>query len=123
MRHIHTSFVSRHLVKRGNTKYCAHLHHTLAALKSYFPASLVAPMPNSEQINHPLSHHNHTYTKSTTNHIQHHYAPFVTHTHTTHIISSSAPTYAPRCHHWIYGQTPGSDGAARVNGLGRQQTT
>ena len=27
------------------TKYCAHLHHILAALKRNFPASLVAPLP------------------------------------------------------------------------------
>ena len=32
-----------------------------------------------------------------------------THTHTTNIISSTASTYAPRCHPWICGQTlPGS---------------
>ena len=37
------------------TKYCAHLHHTLAALKRCFPASL-----NSEQINHPSSNNNYT---------------------------------------------------------------
>ena len=30
--------------------------------------------------------------------------------HTTYIISSSAPTYAPRFHPWIYGQTQPSDG-------------
>ena len=47
-----------------------------AALKRYFPDSLVAPMSNSEQINYTFS--NHTYTKSTPNHIHHHYAPFVT---------------------------------------------
>ena len=27
-------------------------------------------------------------------------------THTTHIISSTAPTYTPHCHPWIYGQNP-----------------
>ena len=59
------------------TKYCAHLHHTLAAMKRHL---LVAPLPNSEQINHPFS--NHTYTMSTLTHIHHHYASFVTHTHT-----------------------------------------
>ena len=72
------------------TKYCAHLHHTLAALKRDFPDSLVAPLPNSEQTNLPSS--NHTYTKSMPKHIHHHYAPSVTSTHTTHIISSTAPT-------------------------------
>ena len=96
MRHIHTSIVSRHL--EAIIKYCAHLHHTLAALKTDFPASLIAPLPNSEQTN--LSSSNHTYTKSTPNHIHHHYAPFATLTHTTHTISSTAPTYAPHCHPW-----------------------
>ena len=37
------------------TKYYTHLHHTLAALERYFPASLVATLPNSEQINLPSS--------------------------------------------------------------------
>ena len=31
-------------------------------------------------------------------HIHHHYAPSLTSTHTTHIISSTAPIYAPHCH-------------------------
>ena len=48
MPHIHTSIVSRHLSQEAMTKYCAHLHHTLAAPKRYFPASLVAPLPNSK---------------------------------------------------------------------------
>ena len=90
------------------TKYCAHLHHTLAALKGYFPVSLVAPLSNSEQINH-------TYTKSTLKHIHHHYAPSVTSTHTTHIISLTAPTYGPHCHPWICGQ---SDWWARSDMIG-----
>ena len=84
--------------------HCAHLHHTLAALKRDFPASFVAPLPNSEQTNLPSS--NHTYTKSTTKHIHHHYAPSITSIHTTHIISSAAPTYTPHCHPWICGQIP-----------------
>ena len=84
-------------------KYCAHLYHTLAALKRDFPASLVAHLPNSEQISLPQIN---TYTKSTPKHIHHHYAPSVTSTHTTHIISSTAPTYAPHCHPWICGQSP-----------------
>ena len=84
-------------------KYCAHLHHTLAALQRYSPDSLVTLLPNSEQRNHPSS--NLIYTKSTPNHIHHHYVPSVTLIHTTHIISSPAPTYAPHCHPWIYGRT------------------
>ena len=43
------------LPQRAITKYCAHLHHTLATLKRYFNASVVAPLPNSEEIN-SLSH-------------------------------------------------------------------
>ena len=124
--------VSRHL---AITKYCAHLHHTLSAQKRYFPASLVVPLPNSEQINHL----NHIYTRSTPNHIHHHYAPSVTLIHRTHIISPTAPTYTPHCHPWIYGQTPPGDCTAgqrswlvdhkredrtpllaRVKGVGRQ---
>ena len=68
--------------QKAITKYCAHLHHTVAAQKIYFPVSLVAPLPNAEQVNHPSS--NHLYTKSTPNHIHHHYAPSVTLTHDTH---------------------------------------
>ena len=82
----------------------SHLHHTLAALKRFFHGSLAAPLPNSEQINLPSS--NHTYTTSTPNHIHHHYAPSVTITHTTHIISSTAPTYALHSHPCICGWTP-----------------
>ena len=45
----------QHLLSLGNqpqeaiTKYCAHLHRTLSALKRYFPASLVVTFLNSEQ--------------------------------------------------------------------------
>ena len=103
MRHIHTFIVSIHLPQETITQYCAHLHHTLVALKRLFPTSLFALLPNAEQINHPSSNHI-NYTKSTQNHIHQHYAPFITLTYTTHIISSTAPTY--HCHPWICGQTP-----------------
>ena len=92
------------LATRGENKTRRNLHHTLAALTRYFPASLVAPLPNSEQINPSSS--NLTYTKLTPNHIHHHFPPSVTSTHTTNIISSTAPTYAPHYHPWICGQTP-----------------
>ena len=78
MCHIHTSIISRHLTTRGNNKIMCTLHCTLAALKRYSPASLVAPLPNSEQTNLPSS--NHTYTKLTPNHIHHNYALSATHT-------------------------------------------
>ena len=57
------------LAQEAKTKYSAHFHHTLAALKGYFHASLIALLPKSEPINHPFS--NHTYTKSTPNHTHH----------------------------------------------------
>ena len=104
------SFVSSHAAPRDNKKSCAHFHHTLSAPKRSFFSSLVAPLPNSEQIYHDIS--NHTYTKSTPNHIHHHHAPFVTLTHITGIISITAPIYVPRCHPWIYGQTPPEYGTA-----------
>ena len=69
-----------------------------AILKRYFPALLVATLPNSEEINNPSSKY--TYTKSTPNHIHHHYAPSVTLTYTTHVSSSTAP----HTHHIV---TPG----------------
>ena len=99
------------------TKYCAHLHRTLAALKRYFPISFVAPLPN--------------------------YAPFVTLTHTTHIISSTSPhthhvvtpgyVDRPRQCDGTTGQMDGEAGwwttsgkiglptLARINGVGRQE--
>ena len=105
MGHIHTSIVSKFLATSGHNKILrTPPPHTLAALKRDFPASLIAPLPNSELTNLPSS--NHTYTKSTPKHIHHHYAPSATSTHTTHIIYSTAPTYAQHCHPWICGQTP-----------------
>ena len=47
-RHKNKPIVSMHLATRGNTKILAHLHHTLAAVKRYFLASFVTPLPNSE---------------------------------------------------------------------------
>ena len=57
MRHIHTPIVSRHLATRGNNKILRARHHTLAALKRDLSASVVVPLPNSEQINHTSSNH------------------------------------------------------------------
>ena len=106
MLHIHTYLLSLGIqLQEAITKYCAHLQHTLEALKRYFPTSPVSHLANTEQINHPSS--NHTYTKSTPNHIHHLYAPpFITLIYTTHIISSTTPIYAPHCHPWICGRTP-----------------
>ena len=93
MRHIHTSIVSKHLATRGNNKILCTPPPHISSSEEILPPSLVATLPNSEQINLPSS--NHTYTKSTPKHIHHHYAPSITSSHTTHIISSTAPTYAP----------------------------
>ena len=57
---------------------------------------------HDETLTLPINEH----LQSTPNHIHHHYAPSATPSHTTHTISSSAPTYAPHCHTWICGQTP-----------------
>ena len=37
-------------------------------------------------------------------------------TNTTHIISSTAPTYTPHCHQWICGQTPSEYTAGQMDG-------
>ena len=103
MRHIHTFIVSRHLATRGNNKILRTPLSHISSSEEIFPASLVVLLPNSAQINHPTS--NHTYTNSTPNHIHYHYAPSVTLTYTTRIISSTTPTYTPHCHPWICGQT------------------
>ena len=81
--HIHTSIVSGHLATRGNNKILRTPPPHISSSEEILPASLVSPLPNSEQTNHHFS--NHTYMMSTTNHTYQHHAPFVT--HTTHIIS------------------------------------
>ena len=100
MRQIHTSIVSMHLATRGNNK-----------ILRTPPPHIVAPLPNSEQINHPSSNHN--YTKSTTQHNHDHYAPFVTLTYTPHFTLSLQ--LHPHAHHIV---TPGFvDRPARVTAL------
>ena len=104
--HIHTSIVSRHLATRGNNKILRTPPPHTSSSEEILPRLTRRTLAqlSSEQTNIPSS--NHTYTKSTPKHIHHHYAPSVTSTHTTHIISSTAPTYAPHCRPWICGQTP-----------------
>ena len=104
MRHIDTSIVSRHLATRGNNKILRAPPPRISSSEEILSRITRRTLAQLEQINFPSS--NHTYTKSTPKHIHHHYAPSVTSTHTTHIISSTAPTYAPHCHPWICGQTP-----------------
>ena len=90
MCHIHTSIVSMHIATRGNNKILRtpppHISNSEEVLSRLTRRTL-----NSEQINHPSS--NHTYTVDAKIH-HYHFAPFVTLTYTTHIISSTAP----HCH-------------------------
>ena len=90
--HNNSHNVSRNLATGGNNKILRTPPPHIRSSNEILPP----PSPNSEQINHPFS--NHTYKKLTPNHIHLHNAPFVTLTHTTHIISSAAPTYASQCH-------------------------
>ena len=57
MRHIHTSFVSRHLTTRDINKILHTPPPHISSSEEILPASSVAPLPNSEQINHPSSNH------------------------------------------------------------------
>ena len=102
MRHIHTSIVSRHLATRGNNKV-PHtppphissskeilprlIRHTLAQLITNKSPFLKSYLHKVDGKSHP--------------------SPLcpLCNTH-THIISSTAPIYAPHCHPWICGQTP-----------------
>ena len=104
MRHIHTSIVSRHLATRGNNKILRTPPPHTSSSEEILPCLTRRTLAQLRTNKSPSS--NHTYTKSTPKHIHHHYAPSVTSTHTTHIISSTAPTYAPHCRPWICGQTP-----------------
>ena len=100
MRHIRTSIGSMHLATGGNNKILRTPPPHISSSEEILHALLVAPLLNSDQINHLSS--NHIYTMSTPKHSHHHYTPFVTH---THIISSTAPIYALHYHPWIRGQT------------------
>ena len=140
--HIHTSIVSRHLVTNGNNKILRTpplhiisseeiLHRltrrTLVQLRTNKSPSLKSYLHKVDAKSHPSP----LYTLCNT------------HTHTTHIISSTAPTYAPHCHPEFVnrprrtdctaGQMDGEVGwwttsgkigvlpLARVMGVGRQQ--
>ena len=104
MRHIHTSIVSRHLATRGKNKILRTPPPHTSSSEERLPRLTRRTLAQLRTNN--LHSSKHTYTKSTPKHIHHHYAPSATSTHTTHIISSTAPTYAPHCHPWICGQTP-----------------
>ena len=103
MHHIHTSIVSRHLATRGNNKI---LHtpppHTSSSEERLPPPHSSHPCPTqNKQISLPQIILTQSRYQNTSM-----YAPSVTSTYTTHIISSTAPTYAPHCHPWICGTDP-----------------
>ena len=104
MRHIHTSFVSKHLATRGNNKILHTLPPHISSSEKILPRLTRCTIAQLRTNQSPFLKS--YYTMSTPNHINHHYAPCITLTHTTHIISSTAPTYAPHYPHWICVQTP-----------------
>ena len=103
MRHIHTSIVSRHLATRGNNKILRTPPPQISSSEERLPCLTRRTLTQLRTNKSPFLK---SYSKSTPKHLHHHYASSVTSTHTTHIISSTAPTYAPHCHPWICGQTP-----------------
>ena len=105
MRHIHTSIVSMHLATRGNNKILRtpppHIISSEETLPYLTRRTLTQPRTNKSPFLKSYLHK--VDAKSHTSSL----CPFCRiHTHTTHIISSTAPTYAPRCHPGICGQTP-----------------
>ena len=83
--------VSMHLATRGNNKILRTPPQHISSSEDILLRLTRRTLSQLKQINHHLS--NHTYTKTTPNYINHHYAPFLTLTQTTHIISSTSPTY------------------------------
>ena len=81
MRHIHTYIVSGHLATRGNNKILRTPPPHTSSSEERLPR-LTRRTLAQLRINHTAS--SHIYTKSTPNHIHHHYSPSVTLTQTTH---------------------------------------
>ena len=121
MHHIHTSIVSGHLATRGNNKILRTPPPHTSSSEEILPRLTRRTLAQIRTNNLPSS--NHTYTKSTPKHIHHHYAPSVTSTHTTHIISSTAPTYAPHCRPWICGPHRSDRTADQMDGEAGWWTT
>ena len=88
MCHLHTSIVSRHLATRDNNKI-------LRIPSPHISASLVAPLPDSEQINHSSS--SHTYTSQCQN-TSITTMPPLYHSHTQH---TSSLQLHPHTHHIV----------------------
>ena len=101
MRPIYTYIVYRHLATRGTNKILrTPPPHTSSSEERHprLTRRTLAQLRTNKSL--------FLKSKSTPKHIHHHYSPSVTSTHTTHIISSTAPTYAPHYHPWICGQIP-----------------
>ena len=86
--HIHTSTVQASSHKIQQTT--AHTYTPVPALKRYFPASLVTPLTNSDQINRPFS--NHTYGTQSQRQIT---SITTMSLCNTHHLFNTAPPYAP----------------------------
>ena len=105
MRHIHTSIVSKHLATRGNNKILRTPQPHISRSEERLPRLTRHTLSQRRTYKSPfLKSYVH---KVDAKHMHNHYVPSVISTHTTHIISSTAPTYAPHYHPWICcGQTP-----------------
>ena len=105
MCYIQTSIISRHLATRGNNKI---LHtpppHT-SSTEERLPRLTRRTLAQLRTNNSPFLK-SYLHKVNATTHPSPLYPLCNIHTHTTHIISSTAPTYAPHCHPWICGQTP-----------------
>ena len=101
--HIHTYIVSRCLATRCNNKILRtplpHISSSEERLPHLTRCTIAQLRTNKSPILKSYLHK--VDTKS-------HPSPICSlcNTHTTHTISSTAPTYAPHCHLWIYGHTP-----------------
>ena len=95
MRHIHTSIVSRHLATRGNNTIMRtpppHISSYEEIIPRYTRYTLAQFRTNKSPFLKSYLH------KVDGIDIHHCCAPYVTLTHTAHIISSASPTYAPHC--------------------------
>ena len=107
-----------HLATRGNNKIMRTPPPHISSSEERLPASLIAPLPNSEQTNLPSS--NHTYTKPMPKHIHHQCALLCNihthdtsslqlHPHTRHIVTSGFVD-RPRWSYCTAGQMDGEAG-------------
>ena len=102
MRHINTSFVSRHLATRGNNKILCTPPPHIRSSEEILPR-LTRRTLAQLRINKSPFLKLYLYKVNAKSHPSPQCPLCNTH---THIISSTAPTYAPHCHPWICGQTP-----------------